>query len=194
MNTFKVLPTNKDFRELTDEQLDLILYSLEEDHRVAERARKGLSAESDYYDTSFDDEVWNKEVGDWEVLKDGHDPDDIAKQVEELTKAEDLKNLYSKFDSLDEYNKYLEEGGKTARETEVEGYIDKQIRLAQEKAKAIEASQGKRTGKKLVDDRDLPGVEEKETKGIDDLDKDAIERSIKLFNQTDDDDDEYTVL
>ncbi|MDP4414871.1 hypothetical protein QR503_27240, partial [Escherichia coli] len=75
----------------------------------------------------------------------------IARQVEELTKEEDRINLMSKFDSLDEYNAYLEAGGKTARESEVEQYIDKQIRAAQEKARNIEAAKRANGGKVLVD-------------------------------------------
>lgn len=193
MKTFNVLPTNPDFRALSDDQVELLLYSIEEDYREAELARKGLSADSDYYDSSFEEEVWNKDVGDWEVLKDGHDPDDIARQVEELTKEEDRINLMSKFDSLDEYNAYLEAGGKTARESEVEQYIDKQIRAAQEKARNIEAAKRANGGKVLVDDKDLTEISEK-SDGIDDLDKGAIEKAIKLFNDEDDDDDGYTIL
>ena len=196
MKTFNVLPTNKDFRELTDDQINLILYSLEEDYKEAERASKGLSVESDYYDDSFEEEVWNREVGEWKVLKEGHDPDDIARQVEELTREEDLKNLYSKFDSLDEYNEYLASGGKTARESEVESYIDKQIRVAQEKARAIEENRKKKRNKEvLMDDKDLPNVNDKSnsTQGLEDLHKEAIEKSIELFNKKEEDDD-YTLL
>src|SRR5690606_24822189 len=108
MNKFQVLPTNEDFRKLSDDQIELILYSMQEDARELELAKKGLTVDSEYYDSSFEDEVWNRPVGDWEVLRDGHDPDDIARQVEELTRQEDLKNLASKFDSLEEYNAYLE--------------------------------------------------------------------------------------
>lgn len=189
MKTFNVLPTNEDFRKLTDAQIDLILYSLDEDYREAERAAKGLSVEADYYDSSFEEEIWNRAPGEWEVLKDGHDPDDIARQVEELTREEDLKNLLSKFDSLEEYNEFLEQGGKTVRETEVEQYINRQIQAAQEKAKAIEMAREAKQGKDFADDRDLPEVSDKTQSNLPELDKDAIERSIKLFNDSVDDDD-----
>lgn len=186
------MPTNKDFRNLTDDQLDLILYSLQEDNREMELAQKGLAVDSDYYDSTFEEEIWNKEVGDWEVLKEGHDANSIAKQVEELTREEDRKNLYSKFDSLEEYNKYLEEGGKTSRETEVEEYINKQLRAAKEKAEALEIN--RKHG--LVDDRDTPEVQDKSALNDDipDFDKKAIEKSIEMFNSDDDDDDDFTEL
>lgn len=185
MRTFNVLPTNEDFRKLTDNQIDLILYSMQEDHREMEMARKGISLDSQYYDSEFEEEIWNKNVGEWEVLKEGHDPNDIARQVEELTRAEDLKNLSMKFDTLEEYNDFLANGGKTTRETEVEQYINKQIAMAEEKAKRYAVTGGK---KKLVDDRVVAGEQNSTT----DLDKEAIDKNIALFNSNSDDD--FTVL
>ncbi|UPI12842.1 hypothetical protein [Bacillus phage SBSphiJ5] len=187
MKTFNVLPTNKDFRELSDDQIDMMIYSFKEDAREAELARKGLTVESEHFDASFEEEVWNADVGKWEVLKEGHDPNEIAKQVEMLTRKEDLKNLAGKFDSLEEYNKYLEEGGKPAREMDVERHIDKQIALAMEKARQLEAVGGDR---KLIDDRDRPEVANNSalSDSNQSLDKDAIDKSIALFNSMDDDD------
>lgn len=200
MKSFNVLPTNEDFRELTDDQIDMMILSVNEDNIERERASKGLSVDSDHYDESFEDEVWTRDVGDWEVVKEGHDPDDIANQIEALTKEEDLKNLSSKFDSLDEYNEYLESGGKTTRESEVEEYINRQIKMAEEKAQAMEMNkQSYEDRKKLIDDREATEVQDNNTQGLDDLDKQALEESIKLFNgeadeDDDDDDDEYTLI
>lgn len=193
METFKVLPTNEDFRKLSNEQIDMIIYSMREDHREYELARKGLTVDSEFYDTSFDEEVWNKETGQWEVLKDGHDPNDIARQVEQLTRAEDLKNLATKFDSLEEYNDYLADGGKTSRETEVEQYINKQIQEAEEKARRLTAT-GNGTKKALIDDQDRPEAESPMSDKLPDIDKAAIDKSIALFNADNDDDDEFTEL
>lgn len=188
MKTFNVLPTNEDFRNLSDAQIDLMLYSMGEDNREIELARKGLTVDSSYYDSSFDEEIWNREVGEWEVLKEGHDPDEIARQIEELTKSEDLKNLSMKFDSLDEYNAYLEAGGKTTRESEVEQYINKQLAVAEEKAKRLQAT----GGKKLVDDKDRPEATSALSDPVPDLNKNAIDRNIALFNS--DEDDDFTML
>jgi hypothetical protein len=186
MTKFSVLPTNEDFRTLSDSQIDLMIYSMNEDHREMELARKGLKVDSEYYDSSFEEEVWNRNVGDWDVLKEGHDADAIAKQVEELTREADKKNLADRFDGLDEYNAYREAGGKTEREMSVEGYIDKQIAMALEKAKMYEAAGGKG---KFVDDTTRAG----ETGNLADLDKAAIDKNIALFNQKNDDDD-FTML
>ena len=187
MTKFNVLPSNEDFRKLTDAQIDLILYSMEEDYREMERASKGIQVDSEHYDSSFEDEVWNRDVGDWEVLKEGHDPDEIARQVEALTRAEDLKNLSTRFDGLEEYSDYLAAGGKTVRETEVEQYINRQLALAEEKARRLSINDGK----VVESDTEIAG----ERDSLPELDKEAIARSIALFNQQqDDEDDEYTML
>lgn len=186
MTKFSVLPTNEDFRSLTDIQIDLMIHSMNEDHREMELARKGLRVDSEYYDSSFEEEVWNRDVGDWDVLKEGHDAEAIAKQIEELTREADRKNLASKFEGVEEYNAYREAGGKTEREMSVEGYIDKQIAMAYEKAKLYEAAGGKG---KLIDDTAKAG----EKSNLGNLDKEAIDKNIALFNQRDADDD-FTML
>lgn len=185
MTKFNVLPPNEDFRSLTDVQIDLMIHSMNEDHREMELARKGLKVDSEHYDSSFEEEVWNRDVGDWDVLKEGHNADDIARQVEELTKEADKKNLASKFEGMEEYNAYRESGGKTDREMSVDSYIDKQIALAHEKAKLYEAAGGKG---KFVDDTTRAG----ETGSMGELDKEAIDKNIALFNQNSDDD--FTML
>lgn len=194
MKKFNTLPTNPDFRALSDDQIDLILYSMTEDNREMELARKGMQVDSNYFDTGFEEEVWNKDVGDWDVLREGHDPNAIAKQIEQLTRAEDLKNLATKFDSLEEYNDHLEAGGKSTRETEVEQYINKQLAEAEEKAKRLTAT-GNGTKKALIDDQDRPEAESPLSDSLPNIDKDAIDKSIALFNaDNDEDEDDFTLV
>ncbi|WP_222124696.1 hypothetical protein, partial [Staphylococcus hominis] len=59
----------------------------------------------------------------------------------------------TKFDSLQEYNDYLEGGGKPVRETEVEQYINQRIAEAEDKARRLSYE-----GKKAIDDKDRPEV------------------------------------
>lgn len=187
LKEFNAFPTNKDFRALSDNQIDMLLYSMGEDARQIELARKGMQADGEHFDNSFEEEVWNKDVGDWDVLKEGHDADEIARQVEKLTREEDLKNLAGRFDGIDEYNEHLEAGGKTARETEVEQYINKRIAEAEEMAR--ERTRGKPFGKRLVDDREISGED-----GNYDLNKKAMDDAIALFNNDKQDDDDWTEL
>lgn len=183
MKAFNTMPTNPDFRALTDEQINLMIHSLNEDHRELELARKGLTVDSEHYDSNFEDEVWNKNDGEWEILREGHDADKIAQQVQALTRKEDQSNLDTKFDGLDEYNEYRESGGKTTRETEVEQYINKRIAEAYEKARDLEQS---RQPNKVVDDKDRPEAAGALSDNMADLDKKAIEQSIALFEDDDD--------
>jgi len=184
MKTFNVLPTDPNFLALTDAQIDLMIHSMNEDAREAELARKGLSVESEHYDSGFEEEVWNREDGEWDVLREGHDADKIAKQVEALTRKEDQSNLDKRFEGLDEYNEYREAGGKTSRETEVEQYMKKRLAEAYEKARDLESSRG---SSKLIDDKDRPEAKGALNDNMADLDKKAIEDSIALFNADDDD-------
>jgi hypothetical protein len=190
MKTFNVLPTDPRFRELTDDQINLMLLSFKEDHREAELARKGLAVDSQHFDSEFEEEIWNAKVGEWDILRDGHDANEIARQVEKLTREEDQKNLASKFDSLDEYNAYLEAGGKTTRESEVEQYINKQIAAAEEKARMLAAD----GGKKMKDDKDSPEAQSALSDSLPDIDKEAIDKSIALFNAEDDSDDDFDMI
>ncbi|AGB62593.1 hypothetical protein [Bacillus phage phiAGATE] len=189
MKTFKTLPTDPSFRDLSDKQITLLIMSMNEDAREMELARKGLTVESEHYDTTFDEEVWDRDVDEWDVLKDDHDAEDIAKQVEKLTKQEDMKNLDSKFEGLDEYSQYREEGGQTAKETEVEQYMNKRLQEALDKAKDIESAGGKG---KLVDDRAIIEGKQDDSSAV--LNKEVMDKSISLFNGENDDDDDFTAL
>lgn len=183
MKEFSVLPSSEDFRALSDAQIDMMIFSMIEDNRQADLARRGVKEDGNYFDDAFEEEVWNKGADEWTVLKDGHDPDEIARQVEALTREEDRKNLMSKFDSLEDYNKFRENGGQTGRESEISDYIDRQIEAAREKARMLEAARNGGSEKVIVDDATVAG--EKST--VPNLNKKAMEDAIALFNSDDDD-------
>src|SRR5699024_11239365 len=93
---------------------------------------------------------------------------------------DNLNNLYYEFEIRDEYNEYLKSGGKTTRESEVEEYINRQIKMAEEKAQAMEMNkQSYEDRKKLIDDREATEVQDNNTQGLDDLDKQALEEDRK---------------
>lgn len=191
MKEFDVLPTNEDFRALSEAQIDIIIYSMIEDNRQMDMARRGVKEDGNYFDDAFEEEVWNKAPGEWDVLKEGHDPDDIARQVESLTKEEDRRNLMSKFDNVDEYNAFRASGGQTSRESEISDYIDRQIRAAQEKARMLDATKSGKTEKVLMDDTRLAEDKSGVKDTVPNLNKKAMEEAIKLFHS---DDDDFTAL
>jgi hypothetical protein len=201
MKKFSVLPTNEDFQKLSDSQIEWILYSMQEDHKEQERARKGLAVDSQFYDTDYEQDVMKKDIKEWDVLKEGHDADEIAKQVNEMTKPEDRDNLSSKFDGLGEYNEHLEQGGKSGRESEVDDFIKKQLKVAEQRARDLEKA-GKKG--KLVDDRDRPeasGDAMRDESKFGELDKTVMDRAIDKFERKDrrddndpDPDDDFSIL
>lgn len=193
LKTFNTMPTNEDFRALSNSQIDLMLYSLETDHKEMEMARKGIDPNSNQYDESFEEEVWNQKSGDWDILKEGHDADDIARQINDLTEEGDKEKLYNKFDSLEEYNDYLASGGKTTRESEVESYMNRQLEAAEEKAKMMEGNRKGKPKKELVSDEEEAG--ESKNNSLSETDKKTLEDSIKkLSGNSNSDDDEFTPL
>ena len=186
MKTLSMPPTDPRFLALDDAQVELMLYSLEEDAKAIERARKGVQVEDENFDSSFDDEVWNKEAGEWKLVKDGHDMDDIARQVNEMTAAKDREDLEGKFNGIDNYNEHLENGGMTSREAEVANHIANQLAKAEQRARELESGA---TSKEFIDDRERAGevVMDDEHR----LNKQAMDAAIAAFEE---DDDDYDVL
>lgn len=169
---------------------------MEEEQKDIERQRKGFTLDSQHMDTSFDDEVWNSHIDDFEVLRDGHDADDIARQVAEMTEESEAQKLTEKFENLEEYSQFLEDGGESPRDAEIGTYIDEQIKRAEERARMLESNT---KGKGYVDDRDRPGVGGGESQPeLSEFNKEAMEKYISMFedgNEYDDeDDDEFTIL
>ncbi|AEZ50427.1 putative RNA polymerase [Bacillus phage BCPG3] len=186
MKTLNMPPTDPRFLALDDAQVELMLYSLEEDAKAIERARKGVQVEDENFDSSFDDEVWNKPNGEWELVKKGHDMDDIARQVNAMTAAKDRADLEGKFDGIDGYNEHLENGGMTSREAEVSNHIANQLAKAEQRARELESGAA---SKDFIDDRERAGevVMDEEHR----LNKQAMDAAIAAFE---DDDDDYDVL
>lgn len=102
MREFKVLPTDSRWLALTDEQIEFMLYSMERDVVEADRARRGIKVDGEYEDN--DESWWYAEHDDFEALKDGHDEEDIARQVEDLTTEEDKERLRKRFADNEELN------------------------------------------------------------------------------------------
>lgn len=102
MREFKVLPTDPRWLELTDEQIEFMLYSMERDVVEADRARRGIQVDGEYEDN--DESWWYAEHDEFEALRDDHDEEDIARQVEDLTTEEDRERLRKRFADNEELN------------------------------------------------------------------------------------------
>ncbi|AHZ10680.1 hypothetical protein [Bacillus phage Megatron] len=187
IKTLNMPPTDPRFLALDDAQVELMLYSLEEDAKAIERARRGVQVEDENFDSSFDDKIWNKAAGEWQMVEDGHDMDEIARQVNAMTAAKDRADLEGKFDGIEGYNEHLENGGMTSREAEVSNHIANQLAKAEQRARELES--GATSNKDFIDDRERAGevVMDEEHR----LNKQAMDEAIAAFE---DDDDDYDVL
>ncbi|ULF49011.1 tail assembly chaperone [Bacillus phage Darren] len=186
IKTLNMPPTDPRFLALDDAQVELMLYSLEEDAKAIERARRGVQVEDENFDSSFDDKIWNKAAGEWQMVEDGHDMDEIARQVNAMTAAKDRADLEGKFDGIEGYNEHLENGGMTSREAEVSNHIANQLAKAEQRARELES--GATSNKDFIDDRERAGevVMDEEHR----LNKQAMDEAIAAFE----DDDDYDVL
>lgn len=169
MKEFKVLPTNSDFQKLTGEQIEFIIASMNYDAKLAERQAKGIDINTTMED--FDDSWWYESHEEFEPLREGHDEEDIARQVEErLTQAE-RKSLRDRFDSEKEYQEYIKNGGLDLENNSMREVIKKNIEKAREEAESGEFKND-----------DITTTE--------DMDNEEIQDVFKLFNEENIDEDD----
>lgn len=149
MKQFNVLPTDKRLQEMNKEQISFVILSMNEDNKELDRARRGVTLDSDYADKEFDKEV-AQATGDWKIMKDGQDPEEIYKQVVDKTHNS-------------EYEERLNERLNTAKTTRTDAknreleavsqYMAEQFDKAQERAKRLKKTTVNTDD--LVDDIDL---------------------------------------
>lgn len=170
MKEFKVLPTDDRFKELTGHQVNFILSSMGYDNKLLERARKGIDINSTMEDT--DESWWYASHEDFEPLVEGHDEEDIARQVQEKLSEADRKSLRERFDSELEYQEYINSGGEDYFKDSLKEQIRKNLENLYD-----EVNEGK-------------FKEEKMTR-TDDMSMDEIQNAIDIFDSEDDNMDEY---
>ncbi len=179
MDEFKVLPTDDRFKNLSDDQIGYILENMILDRKEEDRARRGLDSKNFYEDE--DDSFWNVDMDDFVALKEEHDETNIADQVNELVGKESMKKAKERFKSTEEYNQFLEEGGKLAKQMQVDSYIEEKIKAVYEEAEQMERAKAN-------------GTEVPKREGAINLkptEVDTIKEAVDLFNGDDGDDDFY---
>lgn len=177
---FSVLPSNKDFQNLTAEQTDWIVLNLNLDADEANKARKGIKSNEAFedYDTGW---VHEKEAK-FNPLKDGHEEEDIAKQVEALSSKEYLEKLKESFSSIQEWQTYLSEHQDEYNVVKA----DQERRLQENLDKAYAEAKSRKNGTFVQEDKENASMPQiTRDKGV--LTDEAKE-AIKLFNGEEDDD------
>ena len=185
MDHFKVLPTDERFKELSDEQLAFIMESMSLDIKERELAMKGVD-KNNYFEDS-DESFWEVPLDEFNVLEDGHDAEDIARQAAELVGRENLRKVRDRFETTQEYNEFLEKGGKLAREVESDRIQQEQLEKVFKEARELEEA---KSGGKIIDKDIRDNYEPKLAK----KEKETIEEAIRLFegeHPTSEDDDDF---
>ena len=176
MEKFNVLPTDERFQNLSNDQIGFILESMILDRKEEERAMKGLNSKNHYEDE--DDSFWNVPMEDFVALKEYHDESNIANQVNELVGKESMQKAKERFKTTEEYNQFLESGGKLAKQMQVDNYIEDRLQAVYDEVAELEKAKAN-------------GVEAPKREGQVNLkptEVDTIKEAIDLFDGEDDDD------
>lgn len=177
MKEFKVLPTNPDFRALTDRQIEFIAYSMEKDREEIERARRGGVADSDYQD--FDDSWWTAEHDDFVAKREDHDEADIANQVQAMTTPEDMAKLRARWDASVEAESIVANGGTTIAEDNLNEMMKNNLDRVIKEAKALEADGINKWGDKT--DIEISEENQAQQLGYGKITQESIDEAISIF-------------
>ena len=128
MTKFNRLPTDKGLQELTDEQVDFIILSMNQDAKEARAALNGSDVVT-YSDGDPDyiSDIYEAPSGtDWKIMRDGQDPEKIYEQVKQATHQADPGYQEKTAEEISDIvaSKLAERG---IRNAETEEYINRKV-------------------------------------------------------------------
>lgn len=171
MEKFQVLPTDERFQSLSPEQIEYIFANMELDAKEAERRNKGLknTVEDD------DDSWWYEDSNTFEPLREDHDEDELAKQVDSLLTETERRKKEERI-KADDYSEEEQKQIKENHQNDIRDYIDKQIEQLDDEVYNGKVKEDKPT---IVNSEDMT--------------KDDMESAINLFNEDEDDDEFFNI-
>jgi len=183
MKKFKVLPSNKDFQNLTEHQVGWIMKNMEYDADIKKVLAKGGDPSTFYKDS--DDSWYDQPIDEFDP-KDGVNisEEEIQKQVEDLTSDEEKQKLADKRKATEEWSDYLEEGGREDLDMTTEGIIQENLRKAREEAERLENAGKSKRGKPS-----LKREEEEASKNFEPMTQESIQEAYDLFKGEEDEED-----
>lgn len=146
MKKFNVLPTEERWKTMTNDQIEWILYNMEKDVEMEERARKGKALDADYED--YDGSWYDASHEEFNPVRDGHDEEEIARKLAEITTEEDMARLKARWEASQEVDDIRAKGGTTIEEDTINELIANKLQKAIEEAKRIESHGGDKWGEK----------------------------------------------
>lgn len=169
MDKFQVLPTDERFQNLSPDQIEYIFANMEMDMKEEARRAKGLknTIEDD------DDSWWYEDSETFEPLKEEHDEEDLAKQVDSLLTETERRKKEERI-KADDYSEEEQRQIKENHQNDIRSYIDKQLEELDD-----EVNNGKVKEEK-------PSIVAPE-----DMTKDDMESAINLFNGDIEDEDDF---
>lgn len=179
MKEFKVLPTNEDFLNLTDNHIEFIAYSMEKDREEFERAKRGGIADADYQD--YEQDWWYAEHDDFVALHKNHNEEDIAKQVQAITSPEDMAKLRARWDASIEADSIVANGGTTVEEDTINEMMQNNLAKVLKEAQSLEAQGVNKWGDKT--DIEISEENHSEQLGFKEITKESIDDAIAIFNK-----------
>lgn len=169
MEKFQVLPTDERFQNLSPDQIEYIFANMEMDMKEQQRMAKGLknTVEDD------DDSWWNEDSETFDPLREDHDEDDLAKQVDALLTETERRKKAERI-KADDYSEEEQEMIKQNHQDEIRDHINKRLEELDD-----EVNNGKTK-------------EEKPSTTVpEDMTKDDLESAINLFNGTEEETDDF---
>lgn len=169
MDKFQVLPTDERFQNLSPDQIEYIFANMEMDMKEEARRARGLknTIEDD------DDSWWYEDSETFEPLKEEHDEEDLAKQVDSLLTETERRKKEERI-KADDYSEEEQRQIKENHQNDIRKYIDKQL-------------------EELDDEVHNGRTKEEKPSEVnpEDMTKDDMESAINLFNSDIDDEDDF---
>lgn len=138
MVKFNVLPNDPRLRSLSVAERDFILLSMKQDNIEARRASLGLEAEGAGYEDAEMREMYDVPEDEFEVIHGNQNPDDIYRQVQEMTADPEYEmKLQNAIDSI--YTEKLPNKMKQLKA--IDEYQAEQVQYAQERAMKMKQEQ-----------------------------------------------------
>lgn len=147
-------------------QINFIIASMNYDVKLQERANKGIDINTTIEDS--DTSWWDTPHDEFDPIAEGHDEEDIARQVEErLTEAE-RKSMKARFEDEIAYEEYIRNGGVDFEKESIKQIIHNNLEELREEAQSGEFTEGT-------------------TPTIQETSEEDIQEAINLFDEENDD-------
>lgn len=177
MKDFQVLPTNPDFMALTEQQIEYIAYSMEKDREEFVQSQRNMKQDADY--TDYDDSWWTADHDSFTALRDDHDEEDIARQVNAMTSEKDKQTLRSRLDASYEADGIIDAGGTTVEQDSIQAIMARNLEKVLQEANELAKTGTNKWGEKT--EIELNEEEQARRLALKPITQQSIDEAIAIF-------------